>query len=190
MTWLPCLLNFSHTLHNLTFHKFSMDTKYTDVSWCPERKSIAALRLFKGNLSYLAYFSQAIKDRWHLFNLHLLKIFSVVRGIETQTKRKKCGISCIAITKYYQIWLSWGNERSCRFSHSITLLRNHAWGDVDILLNRKLSSPCSLYWKLVLIIEHSAQVLLTLLLQGEQTLLDWTSVCETLRLRSFSTFVL
>ena len=28
-------------------------------------------------------------------------------------KEKKCGISYIRITKYYQIWLSWGNERSC-----------------------------------------------------------------------------
>ena len=39
-----------------------MDTKYTDVSQCPEHKLVVTLRLFEGNLSYLAYFSEAIKE--------------------------------------------------------------------------------------------------------------------------------
>ena len=96
-------------------------------------------------------------------------------------QREKNVVLVLSPLRPYQIWLSWGNERSWRFSHSITLPLNHAWGNADILFkNRRLSSPCSLYWKLLLIIEHSAQVLLTLLLQSEQTLLDW----------SFSTFVL
>ena len=43
---------------------------------------------------------------------------------------------------------------------------------------QKPLSPCSLSWKLVLITENSARVLLTLLLQGKQNLLDWSSVCE------------
>jgi len=51
----------------------------------------------------------------------------VVGGGETQTKRKECGISCIAITKYHQIWSSWGNERSLRFSHCIHYLASEPW---------------------------------------------------------------
>ena len=60
------------------------------------------------------------------------------------------------------------------------------WGDADILFfkNRKLSSSFSLSWKLALIKEGPVRVLLTWLLQGEQTLHDWYSVCETAKLRS------
>ena len=54
--------------------------------------------------------------------------------------------------------------------------------------NRKLSSSCSLSWKIALIKKNPARVLLTCLLQGEQTLLDWSSVCKTVKPRSLKPF--
>ena len=77
-------------------------------------------------------------DFWGNFNLPL------VRGSETQTKRKERSISCIAIAD---------------------------------IINDQVEA-------MVLIKENRAQVLLTLLLQGKQTLLDLPSVCETVKPRS------
>ena len=59
-----------------------MDTKYTDASWCPERKSIVALRLFKGKLSYLAYFSQTIKG-----SMAPVSFEAMLLGSENQEER-------------------------------------------------------------------------------------------------------
>ena len=50
--------------------------------------------------------------------------------------------------------------------------------------NRTQSSSCSLSWKLALVEENPARLLLTWLLQGEQTLLDWSSVRKTVKPRS------
>ena len=75
---------------------------------------------------------------WENFNL------TVVRGSETQTKRKERSISCIAIAD---------------------------------IINDQVEA-------MVLIKENRAQVLLTLLLQDKQTLLDLSSVCETVKPRS------
>ena len=75
---------------------------------------------------------------WENFNL------TVVRGSETQTKRKERSISCIAIAD---------------------------------IINDQVEA-------MVLIKENRAQVLLTLLLQGKQTLLDLPSACETVKPRS------
>ena len=44
------------------------------------------------------------------FGWMLWRFFLVVRACETQTKRNERGISCIAITKYYQ-WSSWSNAK-------------------------------------------------------------------------------
>ena len=75
---------------------------------------------------------------WENFNL------PVVRGSETQTKRKERSISRIAIAG---------------------------------IINDQVKA-------MVLIKENRAQVLLTLLLRGKQTLLDLSSVCETVKPRS------
>ena len=76
---------------------------------------------------------------WEKFNL------AVVCGNETQT-------NYITITKYYQ-WSSWSNERSWHFSHCITLPQNHEVMRTFNLFFKiwKLSSLCSLSWKLALI---------------------------------------
>ena len=100
---------------------------------------------------------------------------AVVRGSETQTTEKRTwNCSCITITKYYQ-WSSWRNERSWRFSHCITIPRNH-----ELMRTFCLKGIIVVlsFLKAGFNKRKSSAVLPTWLLQCEQTLLDWSSVCE------------
>ena len=93
---------------------------------------------------------------------------SCSRQWNSNEEKRRWNYSYITITKYYQ-WSSWSNERSWHFSHCITLPLNHEVMRTFcffLFLNQKLSSSGSLSWKMALIKENPARVLLTWLLQG------------------------
>ena len=113
---------------------------------------------------------------WRFFPRVSLKVefSSCSRQSETQTKKKERGV--VVASPLRSI-----------INDQVEAMREAKWwGDADILYfkNRKLSSSCSLSWKLALIEENPARVPLTWLLQCEQTLLDWSSVCERVKSRS------
>ena len=117
---------------------------------------------------------------WRFFPRVLRKVLfnSCSRQWNSNEEKRTCNCSCNTITNYYQ-WSTWSNWEKLAFQ-SLHYHATEPWGDVDMLVfkNRMLSSSCWLSWKLALIKEDPARVLLTWLLQCEQTLLDWSSVCE------------
>ena len=84
-----------------------MDTKYTDASWCPEWKSIVALRLL-------------IDDRWHLFNFPV-SFEAILLGSENQEER----------SVYISMVYTWSVLCSSLFlSHSSLLIPDIFKGEV------------------------------------------------------------
>ena len=117
---------------------------------------------------------------WEKFNS------AVVRDSETQTERKERWIVVASPLRSINNDQVEARREAGISEIALPLPRNHEVMRTIIYLkkNRKLSSSCSLSWKIALIKENPARVLLTCLLQGEQTLLDWSSVCKTVKLRS------
>ena len=115
---------------------------------------------------------------WEKFNL------AVVRGSETQTKKKERGI--VVASPLPSIINDQVEAMREAAISAVALPCRGTRGAADMLFfkNRKLSSSSLLSWNLALIKENPARVLLTWLLQGEQTLPDWSSACEIAKPRS------
>ena len=115
---------------------------------------------------------------WEKFNL------AVVRGSETQTKKKERGI--VVASPLPSIINDQVEAMREAAISAVALPCRGTRGAADMLFfkNRKLSSSSLLSWNQALIKENPARVLLTWLLQGEQTLPDWSSACEIAKPRS------
>ena len=119
------------------------------------------------------------------FNVGFGKSFYIYQLLATvKLKQREKNVVLVAsplwsIIKYDQV-----EAMSKADVSTIALPCTEPWGDVDTLLKPKAIIVVLTFLKAGFNTENSAKVLLTLLLQGEQTLLDWSCVCETVKPRS------
>ena len=93
---------------------------------------------------------------------------AVVGGSETQTTEKRTwNCSCITIMIKFNLWE--------KLAFALPYRGTMSWCGHSV---RRVSSSCSLTWKLALLKGNPARVLPTWLLQREQTPFDGPYVCE------------